>query len=85
MGRKFGGPPPFGEGTTGAGSPRNTMWPGPRPTCMPSFILIRPTVWPEYTNVKDRQNGQTGQWTDSTGQTVLQTVAQKLSNIIHII
>ena len=26
----------------GAGSPSNTMWPGSRPTCMPSFILIRP-------------------------------------------
>jgi len=39
----------------GDGSPSNTMWPGPRPTCMPSFILIRPTVWPQYTNVTDRQ------------------------------
>jgi len=29
-----------------------------RPTCMPSFILIRPTVWPQYTNVTDR-TGQT--------------------------
>ena len=28
----------------GAGSPSNTMWPGP--TCTPSFILIRPAVWP---------------------------------------
>ena len=43
----------------GAGFPPNTMWPGPRPTCMPSFILIRPTVWPQYTNVTDRQTGQT--------------------------
>jgi len=32
---------------------------------MPSFILIRPTVWPQYTNVTDRQRGQTGQ-TDRT-------------------
>ena len=37
-------------------SPSNTMWPGPSPICMPSFILIRPTVWPQYTNVTDRQN-----------------------------
>ena len=37
-----------------AGSPSNTVWPGPRPTCMSSFILIRPTVWPQYTNVRDR-------------------------------
>jgi len=54
------------------------MWPGPRPTCMPSFILIRPTVWPQYTNVTDKQTGQTGQRTDSIGRTVLQTVVQKL-------
>jgi len=47
---------------------------GPRHTCMPSFILIRPTLWPQYTNVTDRQ---TGQRTDSIGRTVLQTVAQK--------
>jgi len=44
---------------------------------MPSSILIRPTVWPKYTNVTDR-TGQTGQWSDSIGRTVLQTVAQKL-------
>jgi len=25
---------------------------------MPSFILIHPTVWPQYTNVTDRQTGQ---------------------------
>ena len=47
---------PFKGG--GAGSPPNTMWPGPRPTCMSSFILIRPTVWPQCTNVTDR-TGQT--------------------------
>jgi len=59
-------------------SPPNTMWPGPRPTCMPSFILIRPTVWPQYTNVTDRQTNRTDrQRTDSIGRTVLQTVAQK--------
>jgi len=36
-------------------------------TCMPSFISIRPTVWPQYTNVTDRtdrQTAQTGQTTD---------------------
>jgi len=26
---------------------------------MPSFILISPTVWPQYTNVTDRQDRQT--------------------------
>jgi len=39
----------------GAGSPPNTMWPRPRPTRMPSFILIHPTVWRRCTNVTDRQ------------------------------
>ena len=72
MGRKLGGLCPVRGG--GAGSPPNTMWPGPRRTCMPSFILIRPTVWPQYTNVADRQDRQR---TDSIGRTVLQTVAQK--------
>jgi len=52
---------------------------------MPSFILIRPTVWPQYINVTDRQTdrqdktGQDrrGQRSSSIGRTVLQTVAQK--------
>jgi len=51
------------------------MWPGPRPTCMLSFILIRLTVWPQCTNVTDRQTVR--QRTDSIGRTVLQTVAQE--------
>jgi len=42
-----------------AGSLSNTMWPGPRPTCMPSFILIHPTNWPQYTNVIDRTDRTT--------------------------
>ena len=33
----------------GAGSPSNTMSPGPRPTFVPSGILIHPTVWLQYT------------------------------------
>jgi len=28
------------------GSPSNTMWPGQKPTSLPSGILIHPTVWP---------------------------------------
>jgi len=39
----------------GAGSTSNTVWQGPRPTSIPSGILIHPTVWPRYTNVTDRQ------------------------------
>jgi len=34
---------PFWE--RAAGCPSNKMWPGPRPTSVPSFILIHPTVW----------------------------------------
>ena len=69
-----------------AGSPSNTVLPGPRPTSMPSFILIHPTFWPQYTNVTDRtgQDTQTWQtdrterqWSDSIGRTVLQTATQK--------
>jgi len=80
MGRKLGAVPLFGSRT---GSPPNTIWPGPRPTSMLSFIFIRPTVWPQQTNVTDRQTGQDRtdrqdrQRSDSIGRTVLQTVAQK--------
>ena len=61
MGQKWGAVPLWGGG---AGSRSNTMWPAPSPTCMPSFILICPTVWPQCTNVTDRQHRQTGQTTD---------------------
>ena len=40
-----------------------------RYTCKPSFILIRPTIWPQYSNVTDR-TGQTGQRSDGIGRTV---------------
>jgi len=42
IGRKLGVVPPFweGRGEVRAGSPSNTMWPGPRPTSIPSGILI---------------------------------------------
>jgi len=78
MDRKLGVLSPFWGG--GAGSPSNTVWPGPRPTCMPSFILMHPTVWPQYTNVTDRtgQDRQTGQRSESIRRTVLQTVAQNI-------
>ena len=42
-GPKIGGCAHFGE----AGSPCNTTWPGPRPTFVPSGILIHPDVWPQ--------------------------------------
>jgi len=64
MGRKLGGAVSL---MGGAGSPSNTMWPMPRPTSLLSFILIRPTVWPQYANITDRQTGQNrrGQRSDS--------------------
>jgi len=70
---------PLGEDDLGP--PSNTVCPGTRPTGEPSFILIRPTVWPQYTNVTDK-TGETDRQTDrqlsdSVGRTVLQTVAQK--------
>jgi len=36
----------------------NTMSPGPRPTSVPSGILIHPTIWPQYTGYRqtDRTN-----------------------------
>jgi len=45
---------------------------------MPSFILIRPTVWPQCTNVTARQR------TDNIGRTVLHTVAQKSVKIARV-
>ena len=42
----------------GAGSPSNTMLPGPSPTFVPSGILIHTTVWPQYVNVTIRQTAQ---------------------------
>jgi len=51
----------FGEWELG---PHLTVWPGPRPACVPSFILIHPTVWPQYNNVTDRQEDRQ---TDRTG------------------
>ena len=59
----------------GAGSSSNKMSPGPRPTSIPSGILIYPTVWPQYTNVTGRTDRQRF---DSIGRTVLQTVAPKV-------
>jgi len=33
----------------GAGSPSNTMSPGPRSISVPSAVLIHPAVWPQQT------------------------------------
>jgi len=50
-----------------AGSPSNTMSPEPRLTSVPCGILIHSTVWPQYTNVTDRQDR--GQRSRSIGRT----------------
>ena len=65
MGRKVGAAVSLSVG--GAGSPSNTMSPGPRPTSVPTGILIHPAVWSQYTNVTDRQTGQRSR---SIGRTV---------------
>jgi len=44
MGRTFGGAPFFGGG---AWSPSNTKSLGPRPTSVPSGILIHAAIWPQ--------------------------------------
>jgi len=60
MGRKVGGElraaVPLSVGR--AGSPSNTVSPEPRPTSVPRGILIHPAVWPQYTNVTDKQDRQ---------------------------
>ena len=35
------------------------MWPGPRPTSVPSGFLIHPTVWQQDTNITDKTDRQT--------------------------
>jgi len=47
---------------------------------MLSFIWIRPTIWPQYTNETGQTDRQDRQRSDSIGRTVLQTVAQKDKN-----
>jgi len=56
-------------GGRGAASPSNTTSPGPRPTSVPSGILIHPTVWLQY-NVTGIQDRQDRQQTDSIERTV---------------
>jgi len=46
MGRKFGGGSALFS-VRGAGSPSNIKSPGPRPSSMPSGILIHTAIWPQ--------------------------------------
>ena len=50
-GWKLGAPTPFAG--SGAGSPSSTMWPGLRPTSIPSGILIHPAIWPQQTSAEN--------------------------------
>ena len=43
-------------GGGGSWVPSNTMWPWQRPSSMPSGMMLHPTVWPQYTNVADRED-----------------------------
>jgi len=79
-GPKIGGLCPFGGGAPGC--PSSTVWPGLRPTCVPSFIWIRSTIWPQYSNVTDRTDRQRS---DSIGPTVLQTVIQKMKKWVKVV
>jgi len=53
-----------------AGSPSNTMWPGSRPTSLPSGTLIHQTVWSQCTNVMDRTDRTDRQRSDRIGRSV---------------
>jgi len=55
MGRKVGGGAVSLFG--GAGAPSNTTLPGPRPTSVPSGILIHPAVWSQQTWAEDWGGG----------------------------
>jgi len=88
MGRKLGAVPLL----RGDGSPSDTLWPGPRPTSVPCFILIHPTVWAQCTKVTDRTDrtvketghaGQTEQRSDSIGRTVFTNGPRK--TVLHCI
>jgi len=66
MDRKLGAVPLSGRMSW---SPSNTTWPGPRPTCMPSFIFIHRTVWPQYTKFQRYRNDRQTDRTNSTDRT----------------
>jgi len=55
MGRKFveGSVPFFSAGGAGSPSNPNTMSLGPRPTSLPSGILIHPAIWPQQISAEN--------------------------------
>jgi len=60
MGRKvWGAVVPLSVGELGPQFINTMSSAGPRPTSISGGILIRPTVWPQYTNVTDRETDRT--------------------------
>jgi len=67
--------------TTDMGRKLRVLWPGPRPTSMPSFILIHPTVWPHFTDVTDR-TGQIDNGTIGEGKPFYNGRPKKQCNLL---
>jgi len=65
------------------GPPPNTMSPGQRPTFIPSGILIHPTIWPQYSNVTDRQDKQRSDSTGGTLRDQLESYQKRALRIIY--
>ena len=63
----------------------NTMWPGPKPTFVPSGILIHPTVWPQYTNVAGRTDRQTDRPSPKNGSRRRKRISQKTSQKMTLV
>jgi len=89
MDRKFGGDLHAPLGRDGF-VPSDIMWPGTRPTSLPSFTLIhRPFGHNRTTLQTERQDRQTGptdrQRSYSTGRTVLQAVTHNVSAISTVL
>ena len=83
---KIGGLHPlFGEGELGPHLAQCGLGRGLPPYQL-SGILIRPAVWPQYTNVTDRETGQidrTGQRSNSIRRIILKTVTQNLPTLAN--
>jgi len=75
LGRQLGAVPPFWERELGPHLTQRRLGQG-LPLYHASGILIHPAVWPQHTNVTDRQDRQDN-GPIAYGRTVLQTVARK--------
>jgi len=83
-------PPSFGEGELSPHLAHCGLDRGPSPCQVPSWSIQlfghnTPTfLWPQYTNITDRQTDRQDKWSDSIGWTILQTVTQKSHLKINI-